>query len=91
MRYSKLLALANHLQATVPIIAFAVVIFISSWPSFAHPELPVLALNLYLAIALVMFAMILSVWVLSDRSSRQEERIQKLEDEIDQLRKWIQD
>ena len=90
MRYSKLLALANHLQATVPIIAFAVVIFISSWPSLAHPEVPVLALNLYLAIALVMFAMLLTVWVLSDRSTRQEQRIQALEDELDRLRKWIQ-
>ena len=92
MGYWNLLRFANSLQATIPVVIWAVVIFIMAWPDlYSSHQVPARVQSIYLAIAMSMLAVVGSLCILSDRSSRQEECIQKLEDELDRLRKWIQD
>jgi hypothetical protein len=46
--------------------------------------------RLYFFSAAMMFGVLASSWILSDRSSKQEEQIEKLEDEVARLRRFLE-
>ena len=80
--------IANRFQAAAPLIASAVLMLILSQLEYREGSLELK--RLYLFSATVMFGVFGTSWILSDRTSKQEEQIEKLEDEVARLRKLVE-